>query len=175
MSMLRWALLTVLVALVVHAIVVLRAPSFIMSKAIERVSRNGAAVNAFTFGPQVSPASRAIVRPSPDLAYASCVYDLGDGPVRIRVAPWDDYVSLSLYAGNTDNFYTINDAAMAGQPVEIVLVTREQTPPSGAKVVVSPTRRGIALERRLAPNAERFALADAARRQSVCEPLRQKR
>ncbi len=165
-TLLRW----LLVAAVVHGAAVLAAPSVIMGKAIARVAQGASGVNRFNHQPPVTPQSRAIVRPSPDLAYLSCAYDLTNGPVRIRIAPWDDYVSLSLFAANTDNFYTINDRVMGDALYEVTLIRKGKPIPEGAvNVVESPSVKGIALERRLAPSAERFALADEARKQSVCE------
>jgi uncharacterized membrane protein len=170
-TLVRWLIVTLLIAAAVHVGAVLAAPNVIMGKAIARVAEGAGGANLFNRQPRVTPDSRAIVRPSPDLAYLSCAYDLSDGPVRIRIAPWDDYVSLSLFADNTDNFFTINDRAMRGAMYEVALVQKGKPAPEGAAhVVESPSVTGIALERRLAPNAERFALADAARKQSVCEP-----
>ena len=56
--------------------------------------------------------ARAIVRPSPDLLYAGCAFDLADGPLRIQATvPRDTYWSLSMFAANTDNFFVVNDRA----------------------------------------------------------------
>lgn len=168
-GLVRFLLAVLVIGALVHAAAVFAAPNVIMAKAMERTSRDGAVINRFAFGRPVTPESRAIVRPSPDLVYASCVYDLSGGPVRISLAPWDDYVSLSLFAANTDNFFTMNDRA--GAPIDIVLVAKGQQAPAGAgKVVVSPSVKGLALDRRLAPTPERFALADAARQGNVCAP-----
>ncbi len=170
-GLMRFLLGVLVIGALVHGAAVIAAPYGLMRVAMQRASSDGAAVNRFVFGGPVTPESRAIVRPSPDLLYASCVYDLTEGPLRIRVAPWDDYVSLSLYAANTDNYFTANDRVAAGAPIEIALVARGQPAPQGAgKVVISPSVRGIALERRLAPTPERVALAQEARETSVCEP-----
>ena len=170
-TFIRWVITTVLIGVVVHVAVVFAAPNVIMSKAIARVAQGAGGVNRFNHQPPVTPQSRAIVRPSPDLAYLSCAYDLTDGPVRIRIAPWDDYVSLSLFGANTDNFYTVNDRTMGEVPYEVALIGKGAPVPQGAMhVVQSPSVKGVAMERRLAPNAARFALADEARKQSVCEP-----
>jgi uncharacterized membrane protein len=118
---------------------------------------------------------RGIVRPSPDLAYSACVFDLSKGPVRFTVAAWRDYASLSLYGENTDNFYRINDRDAKGAPFDVVLIkpglVRDAVKVENAIVVESPSTRGIALVRRLAPTPEAFAEADAARRNDVCAAL----
>jgi uncharacterized membrane protein len=152
-----------------HALVVLSAPSVIMGVAIDRVGERGLATNQWHWRDRISHRYRDIVQPSPDLAYGACAFDLQQGPIRIKVAPGADYVSVSLYADNTDNFYSVNDRTMAGQPIEIAIIGPGGRAPEGATTVVqSPTMRGLALERRLAPTAQAFAAADALRRSGVC-------
>lgn len=162
---------TAVTAVLAHLATVLASPYVLMDAAMKRLSRDGAVLNAWIHAPQVSERSRAVVRPSPDLAYSVCVYDLKDGPVRVRVAAWDDYMSVSMYQSSTDNFFVINDRqSPAG--VDLVLVKKGQTPPAGSGVVVeSPSRRGIVLQRRLAPTRRRFEAADASRSNDVCEQI----
>lgn len=161
--------LTALFAAIMHVIAVFSAPSVIMGIAIDRVGKAGMANNEWVWRDRVSHRQRDIVQPSPDLAYGACAFDLNQGPVRIRIAPGADYVSLSLYADNTDNFFTVNDRDMAGQPLEIAIIgPGGRAPENAVKVVRSPSMRGLALERRLAPTAQAFAAADAVRRGGVC-------
>jgi uncharacterized membrane protein len=163
----------VVVAGAAHLAVVLAAPSQIMAQAMDRLSRDGVRLNRWTHAPRTSVASRRIVRPSPDLAYSSCVYDLSSGPVLITAPSLDDYASLSIFAANTDNFYVVNDRQMPRTGAAIVLVGKGQPRPrTGRPVVVSPSDRGIALLRYLAPTPQRFAAAAAARRAARCETLK---
>ncbi len=128
-------------------------------------------VNQMIYPPRTTEASRAIVRPSPDLAYASCAFDLSKGPVRVKAAKASDYMSVSVYAANSDNIFAINDR-QAPDGVDLIIVGKGQVAPTGAAIVVqSPTQRGIVLERRLAPSAQAFAAADMARKKGVCTPL----
>lgn len=170
----RWSLLTLAIAGMVHAAGVLAGPSVIMHIAMTRIAGEGGA-NHWMFAPRTTPTTQRIVRSSPDLAYAACAFDVSKGPVRIRVAGSTDYASLSLYGANTDNFFSLNDRTMEPDGAEIVLIARGAAPPAGvdpAKVVVAPSRRGLALDRRLAPTPETFAHADAARRAiDVCKPF----
>jgi uncharacterized membrane protein len=162
--------LTLIVAAAFHAAAILLAPQVIMNVAFDRVSQNGRAANTWIWRERVNPEHRDIVQPSPDLAYGACAFDLTRGPVRIRIAPGADYVSLSLYADNTDNFFAVNDRTMQGQSLEIALIGPGDSAPAGAaRVVRSPSMRGLALERRLSPTAAAFAAADQARRTGVCE------
>lgn len=158
-------------AVVVHLAVILSAPNLLMAVAFKRLSAEGAMVNQMIYPPRTTEASRAIVRPSPDLAYASCAFDLSKGPVRVKAAKASDYMSVSVYAANSDNIFAINDR-QAPDGVDLVIVGKGQVAPTGAAIVVqSPTQRGIVLERRLAPSAEAFAAADMARKKGVCSPL----
>lgn len=154
-----------------HLAVVSAYPVVIMDAAMKRLTSTGAAVNAWGHGKPADGTSRKIVRPSPDLANSRCVFDLSTGPIRIRAAPGDDYVSVSLYAANSDNFFVVNDRN-APDGIDIILYEKGTPRPSGAALIVeSPSRRGIALERRLAATPQMFERAAAARANDVCEPL----
>lgn len=154
-----------------HLAIVTAYPYRAMDKAMDRISQDSAAVNQWRHGQRATGKSRRIVRPSPDLANSSCVYDLSDGPVRIRVAPGDGYMSVSLYAANSDNYFVVNDRN-APDGFDMILYRRGQPRPAGAALVVeSPSRRGIVLERRLAPTQAMFEAAAVARAGDVCEPL----
>ncbi|WP_309623230.1 DUF1254 domain-containing protein [Novosphingobium sp.] len=159
-------------AAVGHVGLVLATPHVLMRAAMNKLGGPDKAVNAFLFGPRTTQNSRGVVRPSPDLAYSTCVYDLSNGPVRISAAPSPDegYVSLSVFAANTDNI-AVFDTTRQPQGIVFVLAREAQKTPPGVTVVISPSDRGIVLDRRLAPNAERFAAADAARSADRCAPL----
>jgi uncharacterized membrane protein len=154
------------VAVVVHLAIVYATPRLLMDAAIERLSAGR--YNSWRIAERVTPLSRTIVRPSPDFAYSACPYDVGDGPVVIRAAPWDAYWSLSLYAANSDNFFVLDDREARGG-ADIVVVRRGGTLPEDAgRVVTSPSRRGVALIRRLAPTLDSYNAAVRAARADIC-------
>ena len=160
--------LALVVALLSHFVTVWAAPYVLMSGAMKRISRGGDLVNKWSHPPRTSAKSRTVVRPSPDLAYSACVYDLSEGPVRVTASAWDDYMSVSVFAHNSDNIFVINDRqAPAG--VDLIILRRGAPRPAGAQLVVeSPSRRGIVLQRRVAPTQERFNAAAAARSKDHC-------
>jgi uncharacterized membrane protein len=159
-----WAALAI--AVVSHFVFIHAAPRAMMGVAIKRIGAGGA--NAWQFADRVTPLSRQIVRPSPDFAYSACSYDLSDGPVVITATPWNAYWSLSLYAANSDNFFVIDDRE-ARYGAEITLVRAGRAHPEGASMVVeSPSARGIALIRRLAPDLENYNAAAQVAREDVC-------
>lgn len=166
----RLVVLGAAVAAASHVAVIVAAPYILMRGAMKRVSRDGTSINKWNHGQRVSEQSRRVVRPSPDLAYSACVYDLSSGPIRVTAAPWDDYMSVSVFAANSDNFFVVNDR-QAPDGVDFTLIRAGDEKPAGvATVVESPSTRGIVLQRRIAPTEERFALAHAARQADVCGP-----
>lgn len=166
----RLVALAVVVAALAHVAVIVAAPYVLMRGAMARVSRDGTSINKWNHGQRVSEKSRRVVRPSPDLAYSACVYDLSAGPIRVTAAAWDDYMSVSAFAANSDNFFVINDR-QAPDGVDFTLIRAgDPAPADAAMVVESPSTRGIVLQRRVAPTEERFAKADAARQADVCGP-----
>lgn len=158
-----------IVAAAAHLAAVHAAPRLLMNAAIERLSADG--FNHWSFADRVTPASRQIVRPSPDFAYSACAYDLSEGPVLLAAAPWESYWSLSLYAANSDNFFVIDDRE-AHYGAEITLVRKGRPHPEGAShVVESPSQCGVALIRRLAPSPETYAAAAEIARADVCSSV----
>lgn len=165
----KYMLAALAIAIVVHLGIVFATPRVLMNIAMERIAHGR--FNQWGFGDRVTPASRTIVRPSPDFAYSACPYDLSQGPVMLHVAPWDQYWSLSIYADNSDNFYTLNDRETQGVG-DVALIKRGARPPeTQAHIVESPSERGIALIRRLAPTAEAYAAAAHASGEDVCARL----
>ena len=70
-----------------HIATVVAAPRAIMHLAMRRLSEQGHMINAFRYSARVDSHARWVVRPSPDLAYASCVYDLSHGAIMVTAAP----------------------------------------------------------------------------------------
>lgn len=169
---LKLGLLFTAAAVVGHVGLVLAVPGRLMDKVMDRASQDGAMINQFEFGARTTKDSRRVVRPSPDLAYSTCVYDLSKGPVQIAAAPMPNggYVSISVFDANTDNI-AVFDTSQQPQGISFVLARKGQQVPAGAKVVISPSDRGMVLDRRLAANDAQFAAADQARRADRCAPV----
>jgi len=169
----RWLLLALGVAIVVHAATVYLLPRIVMRFATAGMAAN-AGFNQAVFPPRADETARGIVRPSPDLLYAGCAFDVSGRPLRIRAeVPRDTYWSLSMFAANTDNFFVVNDRAAASGTVDLVLarVGTKVTVPDGATLVEVPSASGIVLTRTLVASAERATELDQARRRFSCAPL----
>jgi len=74
--------------------------------------------NTILHAPRPTSRSRGVVRPSPDMLYSICVYDLSAAGGAVRVSTHDmpeTYWSVSLFDVDTNNFYALNDRQ--GKPV----------------------------------------------------------
>ncbi len=161
----KYAVAALLAAVITHFVIIFVTPNVLMDVAFKRLG----SANAWHLGQRVTQTSRAIVRPSPDFAYSACPYDLGNGPVRIHIAPWGDYWSLSLYAANSDNYYVLDDRE-AQTGADVLLIRAGSAPPDHetAMIAQSPSQRGIALIRRLAPTPDTYAAVAQVSRGDVC-------
>lgn len=168
---LGWALGVLIGAALVHVAAVAALPYAIMARVLGGLAAQ-AGENVFVHPPLATADSRTIVRPSPDLAYSSAVFDVSERPLRIEVSPSAPYTSLSGFATNTDNFFAVNDLDAGGETIDVVLVGpgTERAGLAGLRVIESPSDRGILLVRRVVPNAEAFPAIDAARQRTRAEP-----
>ena len=142
-------------------------PYGLMNVAIERLGQGG--VNTMSYGNLATPERQPVVRPSPDLAYSSCPYDLSKGPVAINVVPTPGrYSSLSIFDAATDVIFVRNDVEAGGKPFRIIVARAGQTVPKGAEVVRTNHDHGIALIRLLLKEPAEIGGLDAIRRQSSC-------
>jgi uncharacterized membrane protein len=157
------------VAAVVHVLAVWALPRVIMAEVLRRAAQL-ANPSGVVLPPRATGASRTIVMPSPDLLYAACVYDLARGPVRVTAAPrLDGYWSVALYSATSDNWFTVNDRQAGGGAVDLLVTDRGGAAPAGARLLVSPSRRGLVLMRVLASGrAEDLPRLEAARRTLAC-------
>lgn len=119
----RWAgpvALALVLAIVTYFVTLSRTPQTLMAAAVSRLGKGG--MNGFTHAPLATSKARAIVRPSPDLAYSSCPFDLSKGPLMVTVAPVPaNYWSLSVFQANTDVAFIRNNVENGGKPISIVV------------------------------------------------------
>ena len=138
-----------------------------MNVAIARLGQGG--VNTMSYGNLATPERQPVVRPSPDLAYSSCPYDLSGGPIAIDVAPVPGrYTSLSIFDAATDVIFVRNDVEAGGKPFRIIVARAGQAVPKGAEIVRTDHDHGIALIRLLLKEPAEIGGLDAIRRQSSC-------
>jgi uncharacterized membrane protein len=171
----KWIAGVLVVAVVVHAASLLALPRLIMLRTMAAVTRSAPA-NTMQYPPRPTASSRGVVRPSPDLLYAICVYDLGAANGAVRVSTHDmpeTYWSVSVFDADTDNFYAMNDRKAVTGSVDFLLMAKQASVSDGRlPVVAAPTQRGIVLFRVLIENEKHLAEVDAARHHAECAPYR---
>lgn len=146
-------------------------PQFIMGRAWDRLAEQ-TGVNRMTHTPLVTAERQTIVRPSPDLAYSVCAFDLSEGPLRVRANPVPGhYWSLTVFDSKTNVAFVESDRDSKGAAVDVVLATADQKVPDGARAVTMPDAKGVALLRVLLNNRGEFDAVTRFRAQSFCRPV----
>lgn len=171
------AVIAVVLGTAVHALTVWAIPRLIMDRIItlgsgDAQAQSGSRASSGVYlPPPTDHTQRRIVMPSPDLLYATCAFDLREGPLRIRMASgYPRYWSIALYASSTDNFFVVNDRKTAGQDIDLTLVGPRQADTASPGEVISPTERGFLLLRLLVnDDPEVRAAAEATRRTLRCD------
>jgi uncharacterized membrane protein len=174
MKLLRWILGIAAVAWFGQYLMALATPHLIMGLLHSRGSDTFGS-NTLFIAPSPDHTMRTVVRPSPDLIYAICVYDLSGGPVRIESPVPTRYWSMQFYQMNTDNFAGItnqrDESNRIGRTARVTLVGPDADASAFAgEVIQSPTQRGVMLLRA-------SAIGDASEQQAAinasrCEALR---
>lgn len=164
---------TLAIAALVHMGTVYALPRFIMARTLAIM----APANTMHFGKRPDSTSRTVVRPSPDLLYATCPFDLSKGPLRVtaRVPHWT-YWSVSVFDSATNNFFVKNDRQIAGDFLEILLVRPHQAwPPLDNAlervILFAPSEKGLVLFRTVIDNDKNLAALGEMLRQSRCETV----
>lgn len=170
----RWMpplVLGIVLAFLTYQVTLAQAPRVLMTAAMARLAK-ASGPNAFVHAPLATEKSRAIVRPSPDLAYSSCVIDLSKGPVLVTVAAVPArYWSLSLFDSRTDVAFVRNNVETRDDNFQLVVAQDGQSVPPGVASVRLKDAKGIALIRILIDDRAVFPAVDRARRAAECRPL----
>jgi len=154
-------------------------PGFIMGKAMERFETLGGEPNVEGHFPPIDETARTVVRPSPDIIYSGCMYDVSAGPVVITLPALDEdsYVSVSFFDARTNNFAALNNRDFGGDAARFLLAPDRGITQSNAvmaeidELVFTPTSTGLVLLRRVLSGGVTIESADEHRRQFDCEAL----
>lgn len=170
---LLWITATLVVAVLVHIATIYALPRAIMARALDKLGTP----NTMHVGRRPDASARMIVRPSPDLLYSTCPYDLSKGPLRVTArVPHTTYWSISAFDSATNNFFVRNDLQIAGNSIEVLLVRPGKPWPRlddavERIVLFAPSDRGLILIRMLIDNEAHLAALDAFRRHASCETV----
>ena len=169
-----WLATTLATALLVHFATLYALPRVVMRRALGKIGES----NSMHFGRLPTAASRMVVRPSPDILYASCPFDLSSGPLRVSAnVPYSTYWSVSAFDAATNNFFVRNDREVTGDSIELLLLQRGQALPLSDRapervIVFTPSRRGLLLFRTVIDDDRHLSALEALQRQDHCETLR---
>lgn len=143
-------------------------PRALMTLAVGRIASVGG-INRMTHAPLVTAKARSIVRPSPDLLYSSCPFDVSEAPVLVDVVPVDaPYWSLSVFDRDTNVAFVGNNLEAGPSLLRVALLRAGQIAPAGYRPVRLQGSRGVALVRILIDRQAPVTAIDRARRASVC-------
>jgi len=170
------ALIIMLAAAVIsHFSVVTLTPDWIMSRVFAGYEQTTGVLNQPVHAPRPDATSRKVVRPSPDLVYTMCAYDLTKGPLVLTGPSEDFYVSVSAFSDRTDNFFVMNDTELVpkvdgSRKFFVILIAPEAKQPevADAHMVQSPTTRGVVLFRTLIESEDKLAAALEIQSQQNC-------
>lgn len=185
----KWAAYVAALSVVLYFVLLAGTPYGVMHLIKSRMTAAGGGTNVMVHAERSSHASRTVVRPSPELLYSICWYDLSKGPVRVLTgAPTGTYWSVALYRDNTDNFFVTNDTKTGGAPADLLLFYAPQMTGGKAEFeaaygpakrpelaatqgVASPSATGLVLIRTLVNDEARSPEIDGARRLATCAPI----
>ncbi|MEO1641743.1 MAG: DUF1254 domain-containing protein [Pseudomonadota bacterium] len=150
-------------------------PSVIMNATQTRLADQGLPPNQWAASPRMTPQTQTIVRPSPDLSYSICRFDVREGAVLIKAPGWDGYGSLSVFDARTNNVFVAN---LDGEDAGVLLYHPNRPPKQEGRFysrqneeTIAFSGEGLALIRRLAPDAETHERAVDLVDQAVCAPV----
>jgi uncharacterized membrane protein len=151
MNKIKWLLAVLLMAWVGQYGVAMLAPNLIMQTLYRGVVDQGGE-NSFRLTPLPDETTREVVRPSPDLFYGICAYNVENGPVFIEALVPEKYWSMQFYQMNTDNFSSFSnqrhESYRVNTTTKITLVSASEDPNKyQGEVVQSPTNKGVMLIR----------------------------
>jgi uncharacterized membrane protein len=171
-----WIVATAVLSAAIHGIVIVGYPYILMHCWHRRLVAEGAR-NQFVHGGTLTAKDRdRPKRGSPDLAYSAMAYDLSDGPLRVTIPLTGQYMSVSLYAANMDNYFVLNDRQIQSGQFDFVLIgpaTPDAANPDSKSeslpTVRSPNAKGIALLRFLVLRPGEMDKIESVRKRIRCD------
>lgn len=168
-----WIALTILVAVIVHLGSLHLLPRLIMARALDRLGP----ANSMHVGHRPDSSARAVVRPSPDILYAACPFDLSKGPLRVTApVTHSTYWSVSAFDSATNNFFVKNDHDITGDGIELVVVRPGQGFPPPDKslehiFLFAPSERGLILIRTVIDDEKHLGTLSDLLHRARCETV----
>jgi uncharacterized membrane protein len=162
-----WLAVTLAIAAAAHLASLYAIPRLVMAHVLAPMGTT----NTMNFIRRPDASFRMVVRPSTDLLYAQCPYDLSQGPLQVTSpVPAGTWWSVAAYDADTNNFYVRDDRQLYGR---LQLVIRPPGDASGgnAHTIISPTTTGVVILRTLIDSDAHVPALDALRHRSQCAIL----
>ncbi|WP_161554147.1 DUF1254 domain-containing protein [Stenotrophobium rhamnosiphilum] len=179
MKVLKLIAVFILIAGLSNLATVAALPYLINAYVAHRIADVVGGYNKALHAPRPDSHARTVVRPSPDLLYTACAFDISEHPLLITAPVQRSYVSVSAFASDTSNFAAINDSllqadASGNKHFNLVLVREGVSVdlPAGAQVIKAPSDKGLVLFRSLITDeAQLRQLQQDFQAQQNCSPL----
>lgn len=173
MNIRNWLLIT-LGSAVISCVVTLYFTPHILMAGINLKAHISNGHGVLSIRPKAEAGKDDIVRMSPDLLYSACPFSLAEGAYRITSPNIGSYLSMSMFAHNSDNFFAINDQ-QSPQGFDIILAKKGQQIdlPTGATLVETDSPYGIILMRYYLGD-KKLSTINKFRQQAKCEVFKQK-
>ncbi|MBL4870147.1 MAG: DUF1254 domain-containing protein [Robiginitomaculum sp.] len=170
-----WIGAFILVAAIAHMASLRAAPYMIMSKVIRTMADRGMPLHRFIISSRITPQTQTIVRPSPDLAYSICRFDLANGPIIIKGTMWAGYASLTIFDAQTNAVFigsldSENPDENSSQNSVILTMGSDVKAAKNIPIVMLKKPTGLALIRRIAPTTALYEQAQLLTKSDVCAP-----
>ena len=147
----RWLAAVAILAFILQFLIAWAMPSIVMAVLWYKGAAD-AGLNTMKTRPVPNADTRFVVRPSPDLAYSVCFFDLSGGALDFSSEVPEPYWSLQFYGENTDNFAGFSNRG--DKPVEgdrrfrmTLIGPGQDSGDYSGRVVQAPSERGVALIR----------------------------
>jgi len=172
MSFLKKTLILIALGFLLHVAFIYYAP-YLKMMWIAKNSETENTVNVAFYKDIPNANSRSVIRPSPDLMYSGCGYDVTYNPLVIKTDIPNTYWSVSFFSDNSDNFTTINNDKKSEGNITIYLFGPDSKPSQikDGYVVVSPSNRGLMLIRQFIGNRSNLDILYETQASLECHTL----
>jgi uncharacterized membrane protein len=157
------------VAAAVHLGLLYAIPSIVMARVAAQMGRT----NTMNHGRRPDASWHIVVRPSTDLLYSQCPYDLSGGPLLVTApVPKGTWWAVAAYDSDTNNYYVRDDRQLHDRLRLLIYPPDAGPAPRDPGTVISPTKRGIVIIRTLIDSEPHLPELDRIRQKSRCSILR---
>tara|TARA_B100000401_G_scaffold70482_1_gene42920 strand:- start:165 stop:737 length:573 start_codon:yes stop_codon:yes gene_type:complete len=113
-----------------------------------------------------------VVRPSADILYGGCIYDVTYFPLVIETEVPESYWSISFFSENTDNFSTINENVHNFGKLKMYLFGPNSIPTkvNNGFIIVSPSNKGVMLMRQFIGDGSNLDRLNEIQNSLDCRP-----